>query len=116
MRLVILRTALVLGKDGGALPRLAMPFKFFGGGTMGRRDQWVSWIHLDDEIGLIAFAITHPEMHGVVNAAAPNPVTMQQFSQQIGRAMRRPTWAPMLWLPMKLAMGQRARESWPASV
>lgn len=108
VRLVLLRTGIVLGKCGGALPPLVLPFRIFMGGTMGAPGQWVSWIHLDDEIGLILYALDHAEVQGVVNATAPNPVTMEELSQQIGRALGRPSWVPRMDIPLRLALGEQA--------
>ncbi|HLJ67359.1 MAG TPA: TIGR01777 family oxidoreductase [Chloroflexota bacterium] len=105
VRLVILRTGIVLGAGGGALPPMTMPFRFFAGGTMGNPDQWFSWIHLEDEVGLIVYALTHDEVQGVVNATAPNPVTMDVFSHQIGEALGRPALVPFYGTFMRLALG-----------
>jgi hypothetical protein len=108
VRLVLLRTGFpVLGSSGGALPRFAMPFKFFGGGVLGRRDQWVSWIHIDDEVELILFALDSEVVSGPVNATAPNPVTMADFSAGIGRALNRPVWVPAVPTVLRLIMGER---------
>jgi uncharacterized protein len=105
VRLVILRTGIVLGKGGGALPPMLLPFRVFAGGTMGEAGQWFSWIALDDEIELIVRALTDDRMHGVYNATAPNPVTMDRFSRQIGQVIGRPSWVPMYGTLMKIAMG-----------
>jgi len=105
---VLVRTGIVLGSDDGALPELVFPFRLFGGGTMGLPGQWVSWIHLDDEVGLIIYALTHPEVYGALNATAPNPVTMERFSRQIGGILRRPAWLPFVPTVLQLALGERA--------
>jgi uncharacterized protein (TIGR01777 family) len=106
VRLMILRTGIVLGRGGGALIPMALPFRFFMGGTMGDPNQWFSWIHLDDEIGLIVRALTQEDMHGVWNATAPNPVTMRELSQQIGKALGRPIWVPFYGRLMRVALGK----------
>jgi uncharacterized protein (TIGR01777 family) len=108
IRVVLIRSGIVLGLGGGALPRLLLPFRLFGGGVMGPRDQWVSWIHLDDEIGLILAALDKAEASGPMNATSPNPVTMDAFSHAIGRALHRPVWVPGLSVPMRLALGERS--------
>lgn len=108
VRLVLLRTGIVLG-HGGLVKQLTPPFQFYGGGTMGYPEQWVSWIHIDDEVNIVLFALDHQEVHGHINATAPDPVTMKTLSRELGRALRRPSWAPFLWLPMKLFLGQRAQ-------
>ncbi|HZT96022.1 MAG TPA: TIGR01777 family oxidoreductase [Chloroflexota bacterium] len=107
LRVVYLRTGIVLGLDGGALPRMAMPFKLFAGGVMGPPDQMISWIHIDDEVGLILFALDG-ELSGPVNATAPGSVSMAEFSSALGAALRRPVWVPALPVLMKLALGKRA--------
>jgi uncharacterized protein (TIGR01777 family) len=111
VRLVLVRTGIVLGTEGGALPPMVLPFRFYAGGTMGRPDQWISWIHLDDEIALICFALDHENVHGPINLTAPKPVTMDIFSRQIGQAINRPSWVPMLHLPMTLALGRERAEA-----
>ena len=94
MRTVILRTGLVLTKHGGLLKQLLLPFKLGVGGPLGSGEQYMSWIHLDDEVGLILWALDNDQVSGVVNATAPNPVTNQEFSKALGRALDRPTVIP----------------------
>jgi uncharacterized protein len=108
VRVVRTRTAVVLGK-GGEMPLLELPFKLFLGGTLGRPDQWISWIHLSDLVSLILFAIDDSEARGAINAAAPHPVTMKTFCQQLGAALHRPSWVPLYPLLLRLALGQRAK-------
>jgi uncharacterized protein len=108
VRLVLLRTGIVLGR-GGELPLLALPFRFFAGGTMGSPTQWLSWIDLEDEVGLIVYALGHETLRGPVNATSPNPVTMDIFSRQIGKALNRPSWVPMLDVAMRIGLGERSQ-------
>lgn len=109
VRVALIRTAgLVLGGSGGALPRLALPFKLFGGGVMGPHKQFVSWIHIDDEVGIICKTLDDAAAAGPINACAPTPVTMEVFSHALGEALHRPVWVPALPVVMKLALGQRA--------
>lgn len=108
VRLVLPRTAIVLGK-GGEMPLLALPFKLFFGGVLGHKDQWFSWIHLDDEIGLILHAIDNEEAKGPINATAPHPVTMETFSRELGSALHRPCWFPLYPLLFRLGLGQRSQ-------
>lgn len=115
VRLVLVRTGIVLGAGGGALPPMVLPFRVFAGGTMGRPDQWVSWIHIEDEIGLILYALDHDKVRGPVNLTAPSPVTMDVFSRQIGQTIGRPAWAPMLYLPMTLVLGRERAEAMMSS-
>ena len=108
VRLVLLRSGFpVLGAAGGALPRFALPFRYFAGGVLGPRDQWVSWIHIDDEVDLIVFAVDSDLVSGPVNATSPNPATMAEFSNGIGRALGRPVWVPAVPTFLRLAMGER---------
>jgi uncharacterized protein len=108
VRLAITRTAIVLG-NGGEVPLLTLPFKLFFGGTLGRKDQWCSWIHLEDEVGLILHAIDHDDLHGPINASAPHPVTMDTFSHELGAALHRPCWFPLYPLLFRLALGKRSQ-------
>jgi uncharacterized protein (TIGR01777 family) len=108
-RVVLLRTSIVLGDKGGSLPLMALPFRFFVGGTPGRANQWVSWVHIDDEVGFIIFALTHDEVRGPYNVASPNPVQMGTFAHQIGEALHRPSWFPAPPLLLKVALGEQAQ-------
>ena len=104
-RVALIRTGIVLAREGGALPLLALPFRLFVGGTMGRPEQWVPWIHLDDEVGIIRLALERAEASGPINAAGPEPVTMKTFSEGIGRVLGRPTWLPGAAIGMRLLPG-----------
>ncbi len=109
VRVTLLRTAgMVLGTDGGALPRLALPFKLFMGGILGPPVQLVSWIHIEDEVGLILLALERADGSGPLNAVAPHPVDMRSFSHSLGRALHRPVWAPGIPLAVRLMLGERA--------
>jgi uncharacterized protein (TIGR01777 family) len=108
VRVVRLRTGIVLGKNGGALAKMVPPFKSFVGGPLGSGKQWMSWIHLDDEIGLIVFLVNHPTASGPVNATAPNPVTMKQFCKTLGQVLHRPSWAPVPGFALRLLLGEMA--------
>jgi NAD dependent epimerase/dehydratase family enzyme len=88
---------------------MELPFRFFAGGTMGEPDQWVSWIHIDDEVGLLLYALDHDTVRGPVNATAPYPVTMEIFSRELGQALGRPSWVPMMAPMMRLVLGERAQ-------
>jgi len=108
LRVVRLRTGIVLGKGGGALAKMVPPFKLFMGGPLGSAEQWISWIHLDDEIALILFLMEHPDAQGAINATAPNPVTMSQFCKTIGEVLNRPSWAPVPAFALRLMLGEMA--------
>ena len=106
VRVVLLRTGVVLERGGGALKKMLPPFKLFVGGPLGSGRQWFPWVHRDDVIGIILFAIEHPDLSGPVNVAAPEPVTMKQFCQTLGKAVRRPSWAPVPAFVLRAALGE----------
>lgn len=106
VRRAVLRTGVVLGRAGGALPRMALPFKLFGGGPVGSGDQWLPWIHLADEVGAIRFLLEHAEARGPFNLTAPEPVTNAQLGKALGRVLGRPSFLPTPGLALKLAMGE----------
>jgi uncharacterized protein (TIGR01777 family) len=107
-RVVRLRLGVVLGEGGGALERMLAPFKWYVGGPLGDGNQWLSWIHRDDVIGLIQFAIDHPTLHGPLNATAPDPQPMRVFCRTLGRILRRPSWAPVPAFVLRFALGEMA--------
>ena len=86
-RVVLLRTGMVLERDGGALPKMLLPFRLYLGGPIMPGTQWVSWIHRRDHLGLIEWALTTPSVSGPINAVAPEPVRMQAFCATLGRAL-----------------------------
>jgi uncharacterized protein (TIGR01777 family) len=105
-RLVTVRTGIVLAKHGGALKKMMLPFHFFVGGPIGSGRQYMSWIHLDDWTGMIAWAIRMRLVTGTINATAPNPVPNWEFCRALGRAMRRPSWAPVPGFVLKAMFGE----------
>lgn len=107
VRLVILRFGIVLG-NGGALGKMIPAFKLFAGGPIGSGRQWFSWIHVDDLVNLIVQALTKPEIEGVYNATAPNPVRMADLSQTLGRVMNRPSWLPVPGFAIEALLGDGA--------
>ncbi|MDP9228208.1 MAG: TIGR01777 family oxidoreductase [Actinomycetota bacterium] len=94
-RVVILRTGLVLTRQGGLVKQLLLPFKLGLGGPIAGGEQFMSWISLDDEVGLILWALDDNSASGIVNATAPNPVTNRTFSKALGRALNRPALVPL---------------------
>jgi len=94
-RVVIFRTGLVLSKDGGLLGQLLLPFRLGVGGPIAGGEQFMSWIHIDDEVGLLLWALDDENVSGTINATAPNPVTNREFSKALGRALHRPTAMPV---------------------
>lgn len=110
IRTCILRTGIVIGKEGGALKKMLLPFKLGLGGRIGNGSQWMSWIHLEDIIGIILYCIDHEEVSGAVNATAPNPVTNIFFTKTLGKVLKRKTLLPMPSIVVKLLMGQMGEE------
>ncbi len=108
VRVVCIRTGIVLDKNGGALKKLLPPFNFFVGGPLGSGRQWFPWIHIEDEIGAILFALENKNIVGPLNLAAPESVTMRQFCSALGKTMYRPSWAPVPGLVLKIALGEMA--------
>ncbi len=106
MRVVLLRTGLVLARDGGFLKRLLPPFRLGLGGPIGNGRQWMPWIHLDDEIGLIDFLLQRDTCHGPYNACAPQPVRSREFAHSLGHALHRPAVLPVPASVLRLGLGE----------
>lgn len=106
LRVVRLRFGIVLEKDGGALAKMIPPFKFFIGGPLGDGKQWMSWIHREDIIGMILWALENQQVSGPVNATASNPVTMKEFAATLGKIMGRPSFAAVPGLVLKILLGE----------
>jgi uncharacterized protein (TIGR01777 family) len=108
VRVVCLRTGMVLERDGGALAKMVPPFRAFVGGPIAPGSQWVSWIHRADLIGLIEWVLGHEHIAGPVNAVAPGPVTMKEFCRELGKTLHRPSWLPVPEMALRLAFGELA--------
>lgn len=108
VRSVQVRTGVVLSKTGGALASMLPPFKAFVGGPVGSGRQWFPWIHLDDEVAGILFCIDRDSLRGPVNFAAPGILTMKDFARALGRALHRPSWAPVPAGALKILLGEFA--------
>ena len=108
VRLVIVRIGVVLSTAGGALAQMLTPFKLGVGGPVGNGRQWMSWVHIDDLIGIILHAIDHEHVAGVINATAPEPVTNKQFSKALGRALGRPSFFRVPGFMLRVRFGQVA--------
>ncbi len=108
VRRVLLRTAMVLATEGGALPKLALPFRLFVGGPMGSGGQWVPWIHLADETAAIRFLLEHPEASGPFDLAAPEPVTNAELSRSLGRVLSRPALFRVPAFVLRAVLGEMA--------
>ncbi|RJQ19422.1 MAG: TIGR01777 family protein [Nitrospiraceae bacterium] len=105
-RVVITRIGGVLESDGGALPQMIIPFKFFLGGPIGSGKQWFSWVHRDDVVGIMKYALEHDTVSGPVNATAPNPVTNKEFSTALGKALNRPSCFAVPGFVVELTLGE----------
>ena len=89
-RIVLLRTGVVLARDGGALPRMALPFRFFVGGRLGSGHQYVSWVHLNDWVEMVRWALNSSQVSGPLNVTSPAPVTNAVFTAALAAALHRP--------------------------
>ena len=108
LRIVLLRTGIVLERSGGALPQMMLPFRFFAGGKIGSGRQYVSWIHRLDWVEIVRWLVQSQAVSGPVNATAPEPVTNKRLTKAIGHAMRRPALVPVPGFALKLAVGELA--------
>ena len=106
IRVVRLRIGVVLSAQGGALKKMLPPFRMGVGGRLGSGKQYMSWIALDDLVGVIEHALTHDTLVGPVNAATPNPVTNQEFTKTLGRVLGRPTVLPVPSFAVRLLFGE----------
>lgn len=109
-RVVLVRTGLALDRSGGALPQIALPFYFFAGGPIGSGRQYMSWIHRDDWVEMVRWALSNSAVSGPLNATAPNPATNRWFAKTLGRVLRRPSFVPTPSLALRLALGEMAEE------
>ena len=108
IRVVHLRIGIVLSPLGGALKQMLVPFKLGVGGSLGSGDQYMSWIALDDLLGVVLYLLNEESIHGAVNAVAPYPVTNKEFTKTLGKVLRRPTIFPVPAMALRLAMGEMA--------
>jgi len=108
VRRAVARSGVVLATDGGALPRMLLPFRLFAGGPLGDGRQWLPWIHLDDEVAALRFLIDEPRAAGAFNLTAPEPATNRAFAGTLGRVLRRPSLLPTPAFALRLALGEMA--------
>lgn len=109
-RVVLLRTGIALDRAGGALPLMALPFRFFVGGPLGTGRQYISWIHREDWVAMVSWALMTPIVAGPINITAPHPVTNAEFSRTLGRVLGRPSLLPVPAIALRLAVGEMAGE------
>jgi len=106
LRVVIVRTGIVFTTRGGAFPRLLQPFQWFVGGPLAMGQQWMSWIHIEDEVEALRFVSETEAVHGPVNATAPAPVTNLQFAKELGRLLGRPSMIRTPAFALRTALGR----------
>jgi uncharacterized protein (TIGR01777 family) len=109
-RLVIMRSGVVLAKDGGALAPMARAFKFFVGGPVATGRQYLSWIHRDDWLGFVTWALDNSSASGVYNVTSPTAVTNEEFAKALGRALHRPNWLRVPAFALRVLFGEMANE------
>ena len=111
VRRAVIRTGLVLGEKGGVLSRLVLPFRFFLGGPLGSGKQWVSWIHIEDEVQAILYLMEHHELRGIFNLTSPHPLRNRDFSRKLGEALKRASWLPVPGFSLRWLFGEMAEET-----
>jgi uncharacterized protein (TIGR01777 family) len=110
VRVCLLRTGIVLGKKGGALATMVPPFKLGLGAQLGDGHQWMSWIHMDDVIGIITYLIEHNEINGPINMTSPNPVNHREFVQTLAKILHRPCLLKFPKGLVRILFGEMAEE------
>ena len=108
VRTCIIRTALVIGDDGGFLKRMLPPFKLGLGGPIGNGEQWMSWVHRTDLIAIIEMLLESNTIDGIFNASSPEPVTNKEFSKTLGQVLNRPAILPIPAFVLKILLGEMA--------
>ena len=108
VRVAPARLGVVLERGGGALAKMALPFKLFAGGPLGSGKQGFPWIHRDDAVGAVLFALDHERLTGPFNVTGPGAVNNKEFSAALGRALNRPSWLPAPAFALKIALGEMA--------
>ncbi|HYG97380.1 MAG TPA: TIGR01777 family oxidoreductase [Solirubrobacterales bacterium] len=106
VRVVVVRTGQVLAREGGMLKEMLPPFKLGVGGPIAGGEQYLAWIHIDDEVGILLWALDNEKVSGTINAASPNPATNKDFSKALGRALNRPAVMPVPGLVLDLKFGR----------
>ena len=110
IRTVLLRSGIVFSKDSGALSTMLPAFKLGLGGVVGSGKQWIGWISLDDEVGVINFALENENLRGAINATTPNPVTNEQLTKTLGEILYRPTFIPLPEFAVSMIFGEMGDE------
>jgi uncharacterized protein len=108
IRVVLARFGIILARNGGALPKMMLPFKFGAGGKLGSGKQWMSWVTLEDVVGILKFAIENSAERGAVNVVAPGAVQNSEFTKVLAKVMHRPALFPAPAFALRLALGEMA--------
>ncbi|GIQ67466.1 TIGR01777 family protein [Xylanibacillus composti] len=108
VRLVKLRTGVVLGRDGGAFGKMLLPYRLGAGGPIASGKQWMSWIHVRDWAALAVFLLGQEQVEGPVNMTAPEPVQNDEFGRAVAKVLKRPHWLPVPALMLRLIFGEMA--------
>lgn len=108
VRVSNIRVAMVLDESGGALAKMAVPFRWWMGGPVGNGRQWISWIHIADLVGLILLANDRDDVSGPINGTAPEPLTNWGFSKSLAKILHRPCWLPVPAFMVRLLIGEAA--------
>lgn len=106
VRRVVIRTGIVLARDSGSLPLMALPVKLFAGGPIGSGRQGMPWIHIADEVGAIQYLMENEQAEGVFNLSAPDPISNAEFVRALAKALHRPYWLPAPAFAIKLLLGE----------
>ena len=109
LRVAIIRTGVVIGKNGGALKKMLPIFKVGGGGPVGSGKQFMSWIHVDDIAGMFVLGVKDPTIQGIYNGTSPYPATSKDFAKELGKALHRPAFAPAPGFALKLVFGEMSQ-------
>src|SRR5438445_5572681 len=108
IRVVLARFGIILAREGGALPKMMLPFKFGAGGKLGSGQQWMSWVTLEDVGGILRFAIEKASVRGAINVVSPTPLQNAEFTRVLAKEMHRPALFPAPAIALRLALGEMA--------
>jgi uncharacterized protein (TIGR01777 family) len=108
IRVVLARFGIILAREGGALPKMLTPFKLGAGGRLGSGKQWMSWVMLEDVVGILRFAIENASLRGAINIVSPQPLQNAEFTKVLAKAMHRPALFPAPAFALRLALGEMA--------
>jgi uncharacterized protein len=108
IRVVLARFGIILAREGGALPKMILPFKFGAGGKLGSARQWMSWVTLEDVVGILRFAIENTSVRGAINVVSPQPLQNAEFTKVLAKALHRPALFPAPAFALRLALGEMA--------